>query len=350
MDNTSNNQNQYSTEYDLDIRNLCRFLCKKKILIITFAFISSLIALVVSYFIQPKWTATAITCAPTVNNLGSYYFNKRFLYNLDLFINKITQDEKTLTITKEVYQEFIKQLGSYDTRRQFWLNNNYYKNRLPGNYKKASILLDDLINNIEFIPADELRNTTDSIKLTADTSEDSNRLLRDYIEFVNKRAINNLNNEIKSIWKAETQYVNFLIKYEDVIFKDLYKKNLNLIKKSLKIIERKNIIRNDKIIPLHNSLNSGVFMLDMPFFKSQVESLINISSNHNANYDNKVIILSKLNEGFFIKENFKSFRYLKTPEDPIERESPRRVFMMVLWGTIGLLITVGVIMFRRTPY
>ncbi len=58
---------------------------------------------------------------------------------------------------KEAYQEFTKQLGSYDTRRQFWLNTDYYKQRLENDPKADAALLDELINDIEFTPADEVK-------------------------------------------------------------------------------------------------------------------------------------------------------------------------------------------------
>ena len=50
--------------------------------------------------------------------------------------------------------------------------------RLENDPKADAALLDELINNIEFTPADNLKNLTDSIKLIAETSTDANQLLR----------------------------------------------------------------------------------------------------------------------------------------------------------------------------
>ncbi|CDL08526.1 regulator of length of O-antigen component of lipopolysaccharide chains [Klebsiella pneumoniae IS43] len=38
---------------------------------------------------------------------------------------------------------------------------------------------------------------------------------------------------------------------------------------------------------------------------------------------------------------------MRTPEEPVKRDSPRRVFLMVMWGIVGALIGAGVALSRR---
>ena len=61
-----------------------------------------------------------------------------------------------------------------DTRRDFWLQTDYYKSRKSGNAHNDAALLDDLITNIQFTPADATHNTLDNIKLIAETAGDAN--------------------------------------------------------------------------------------------------------------------------------------------------------------------------------
>lgn len=65
----------------------------------------------------------------------------------------------------EAYKEFVMQLASWDTRREFWLQTDYYKQRMVGNSKADAALLDEMINNIQFIPGDFTRAVNDSVKL-----------------------------------------------------------------------------------------------------------------------------------------------------------------------------------------
>ena len=50
-----------------------------------------------------------------------------------------------------------------------------------GNSKADAALLDEMINNIQFIPGDFTRAVNDSVKLIAETAPDANNLLRQYV-------------------------------------------------------------------------------------------------------------------------------------------------------------------------
>ncbi len=59
-------------------------------------------------------------------------------------------------------------------------------------------------------------------------------------------------------------------------------------------------------------------------------------------------MLSTLNVGPTLDPRFQTYRYLRTPEEPVKRDSPRRVFLMVMWGLCAL-IGAGVALSRRRP-
>ena len=98
----------------------------------------------------------------------------------------------------EAYKEFIMQLASWDTRRDFWLQTDYYKQRQSGNARADAAMLDDLINNIQFMPGDAAKSINDSVKLTAETGQDANNLLRQYVAFASQRAAGILTTNLKA--------------------------------------------------------------------------------------------------------------------------------------------------------
>lgn len=104
----------------------------------------------------------------------------------------------------EVYKEFVMQLASWDTRRDFWSQTDYYKQRMVGNSRADAAQLDDLINDIQFIPGDAQKSVSDSVKLNAETAQDANNLLRQYVAFASQRAAGHLNDELKGAWAART--------------------------------------------------------------------------------------------------------------------------------------------------
>lgn len=73
-------------------------------------------------------------------------------------------------------------------------------------------MLDDLINNIQFMPGDAAKSINDSVKLTAETGQDANNLLRQYVAFASQRAAGHLNDELKGARAARTVQMKAQVK------------------------------------------------------------------------------------------------------------------------------------------
>lgn len=127
--------------------------------------------------------------------LGGYYSQQQFLRNPDIKTDPASSDKPS--VMDEAYKKFIMQLASRDTRRDFWLQTDYYKQRMVGNSKADAAMLDELINNIQFTPGDFTRAINDNVKLIAETAPDANNLLRQYVAFASQRAASHLNDELK---------------------------------------------------------------------------------------------------------------------------------------------------------
>lgn len=340
------NSHSQSLEYELDIRSLFCALWQGKIWIISLAFIFAAVALIVSYMMQQKWSANAVTDLPTISNLGAYYSQQQFLRNLDSHINE-TQDNQLPTISNQVYQEFTTQVGSYDTRREFWLNSDYYKTRMEGNAKADAALLDELIDDIQFTPQDDNKILHDNVKLVAETATDANRLLREYISFANKRASFNLNEQIKGAWAAKAQSLKALIKRQEMVAKANYERRLNNLQQSFKVAQKQGISRNKVDVPIDQLPDSEMFLLGTSLLQAQIETLQATGPNYDESYDQNIAMLKTLNVEPALENNFQTYRYLRTPEDPVKRDSPRRALMMVIWGMIGALSGIGIVLLRR---
>jgi len=68
---------------------------------------------------------------------------------------------------------------------------------------------------------------------------------------------------------------------------------------------------------------------------------------YDLSYDQNKAMLSTLQAGPRLDKQFQTYRYLRTPEEPVSRDSPRRLFMMIMWGVIGALVGAGVALVRR---
>ena len=333
------------TENELDVRGLFRVLWAGKFWIAGIALGFALIALAYTFFARQEWSATAITDRPTVNMLGGFYSQQQFLRNLDVKANPASADQPS--VMDESYKEFIMQLASWDTRRDFWNQTDYFKQRMVGNSKADAALLDELINNIQFMAGDPLRNINDSVKLIAETAPDANNLLRQYVAFASQRAASHLNDELKGAWAARTVQMKAQVKRQEEVAKAIFNRRVHNIEQALKIAEKSNISRSEIDVPADELPDSEMFLLGRPMLQARLENLQAVGPDVDLDYDQNRAMLTTLNVGPTLDPRFQTYRYLRTPEEPVKRDSPRRAFLMIMWGIVGALIGAGVALTRR---
>lgn len=334
-----------SAENELDIRGLFRTLWAGKLWIVGMALLFALVALLYTFFARQEWGATAITDRPTVNMLGGFYSQQQFLRNLDARANQVPVEQPS--VMDDSYKEFIVQLASWDTRRDFWSQTDYYKQRMVGNSRADAALLDDLINDIQFTPGDALKSISDSVKLTAETAQDANNLLRQYVAFASQRAAGHLNDELKGAWAARTIQMKAQVKRQEAVAKAIYDRRVKNIEQALTVAQQHNISRSETDVPADELPDSELFLLGRPMLQARLENLQAAGPEFDLDYDQNRAMLTTLNVGPILDPRFQTYRYLRTPEEPVKRDSPRRAFLMIMWGIVGALIGSGVALVRR---
>lgn len=332
-------------ENELDIRGLFRTLWAGKRWIVGLALLFALVVLIYTFFARQEWSATAITDRPTVNMLGGFYSQQQFLRNLDIKANLASTDQPS--VMDEAYKEFIMQLASWDTRREFWSQTDYYKQRMSGNSRADAALLDDLINNIVFIPGDPAKSINDSVKLIAETAPDANNLLRQYVAFASQRAAGHLNDELKGAWAARTIQMKAQVKRQAEVAQAIFDRRIHSVQEALSVAQKNNITRSETDVPAEELPDSELFMLGRPLLQARLENLQAVGPEYDLDYDQNRAMLSTLNVGPVSEPRFQTYRYLRTPEEPVKRDSPRRAFLMVMWGIVGALVGAGVALARR---
>ena len=334
-----------NAEQELDIRGLFSTLWAGKRWIAGTAILFALIVLAYTFFARQEWSATAITDSPTVNMLGGYYSQQQFLRNLDSKANQTSADQPS--VMDEAYKEFIMQLASWDTRRDFWKQTDYYKQRQTKNAQADAALLDDQINDIVFTPGDVMKNVNDSVKLVAETAADANNLLRQYVAFASQRAAGHLNDELKGAWAARTIQMKAQVKRQEEVASAIFDRRVHNVQSALKIAEQNNISRSVTDVPADELPDSELFMLGRPMLQARLENLQAAGPDYDLDYDQNRAMLTTLNVGPTLDPRFQTYRYLRTPEEPVKRDSPRRLFFMVMWGIVGALIGAGIALARR---
>ncbi|BAE75659.1 Lipopolysaccharide biosynthesis protein WzzE [Sodalis glossinidius str. 'morsitans'] len=337
---------EQAIDNELDLRGLLCSLWRGKLTVIACAVVFALGALIYSLVVRQEWTAIAITDKPTVNVLGSYFSQQQFLRNLDVK-NTALPTTDTLSIADEAYQEFLRQLASYDTRRDFWFASPYYQSRKKGDVHADAVLLDELINAIQFLPHDDVKKLPDSARLVVETAPDANQLLRRYVDFANQRAANHLNEDVVAAWAARTVSLKAQVKRQEAVAAAVYHREQLQLNQALKLAHAQGIDRSRTNVVADSLPQSEMFLLGHPLLQARLDALQAAGPAYDTDYDQNRAMLTTLNVGPVLNKSFKTYRYLRTPEEPVKRDKPRRLFLLILWGAVGTLIGAGVALARR---
>lgn len=328
---------------ELDIKKLFMTLWQGKwiIILVTLVFAISVYAL--SYLMTPVWTATAITIKPGSDEVGNFSMVQQSVNSLDL---SSSEKDVTLSVNDVIYRQFIETISSYDFKRQFWMDSDYYLNQakpLKTDHEKA-VLLEKLILNIQFIAQDDRKGNQDTLLLKAETAKTASDLLRAYIDKANQTVINNLSRQSD---KARTNLIADLERVANNLThtaEDKFKLKVTALETELNeaLDQYKQLsVRADALPNELESLNIGI---------SAIKTLLNEINLSGPQYDDRLneyqLKLKELDRLPQISQFEQAFRFLRTPYEPISPDSPRRVFWAFLAALFGGFVGVCIALIR----
>lgn len=170
---------------------------KNTAIIMIFTLVLAIAGFGVSFLITPQWTAEATLKESDASALGNYYALNKTYQLLDG--TEVTQDQ---TISKNVYQVFWQKLASPDNIRQFWINSDYYKQKVVNDFQQDTELLNKLSADFQFFTQETQGLKYDGIQLTLDNPKMAAELLNNYILYTNELTKQQLYQDLITRWKT----------------------------------------------------------------------------------------------------------------------------------------------------
>lgn len=336
----------YQDNDEVDLVELFRTLWKQKAKIALVTAATTLAAGIYAFTAEEVWTSKAVLDTPKLEEIDSYY---EFTQQLRRTLQKPTIGAITLIpdqITKEVFTEFQKQTNSIDLRREFWLQSDYYQNlvkniKLEKDKQKE---LDDLIEkNITVVPIDEQKIKFPSVSLSANRADIAQELLTQYVDKLNEKVWKSKTTELKTVLKEEVSELENEKKLLEFRAETERKNAIEIIGKAKNVAEKANIKDlNLTAMKGNANVNSGdmLFFLGTKALDAQIDNLVNKPVTMPTRYYEVDRMLAELKKLPALEFNIKSYRYLQTPNEPLTRNEPKRVLVLVLGVIVGLIIGV----------
>lgn len=341
-------------EDEIDLLEMFQTIWSQKAKIALVTLVTTLAAGVYAFTAEEVWTSKAVFDQPKLAEINEYYTVTQQLKRIlqSSTIGDVALEPKK--ITEEVYSEFIKQIDSYDLRKEFWLDTDYYAEKIKGQESNSakSMILNELIDysiKAEFVDGKKITNP--SISLSADSAAMAKKLLEQFFHKVNERVWEHKKNELGI---AISQLVADLEAEKTHIKFDVETQKGNVIKTSrnAKNIAEKANIKDFNMNAIQG--NANVAQTDMLFFlgtkalDAQLDNLVNKSSILPVRYYQIEQILSDLKKLPSLKNmNVKSYRYLMSPREPVGKDKPKKAMILVLGALLGGMLGVMIVLVQH---
>ena len=334
----------YQDNDEIDLIELFRTLWKQKAKIALVTAATTLVAGIYAFTAEEVWTSKAVFDAPKLEEIGSYY---EFTQQLRRTLQKPTIGAITLIpdqVTKEVFAEFQKQANSIDLRREFWQQSDYYQNLIKDikSEKDKAKELDDLIEkNITVTAADGQKILFPSVSLSANTAVISKELLTDYVDRLNAKVWKSKTTELKTVLKEEMAELENEKKLLEFRAETDRKNAIEIIGKAKNVAEKANIKElNFTAMQGNANVNSSdmLFFLGTKALDAQIDNLINKPITMPTRYYEVERMLAALKKLPEFNVDIKSYRYLQAPSEPLTKDKPQKVLILVLGFLLGIIM------------
>lgn len=318
---------------EIDLFDLIAQLWKKKHWIIGCMLVTTLLAAAYAFTAKEQWTATAVVDVPSFDSMDNYYQGTRLLEgNVD---KPISSEE----VAEKLFKQFISQAGSYNELSKFISESDYFKKSIEGQSESQKAkLLNEIVDKIKILKdKDDLIYT---INFPANTPYESKKLLEDYIKVVNTDISKIQYAQLASLISNRKNSIQNQMNALKKIAEDRRQEEIKNIKMALTIANRSNI-QKPELSGLTKLDTNSLFLLGKNALNAMSENIIDQPLTLTDDY-------YSLQGQYINLERFKvdgnsaqAFRYLKGPTEPVNKDKPLRILILIVGLVFGLILGLG---------
>lgn len=349
---------------EIDLIELFRVLWKKKVWIVLSAFVCTLIAGIYAFTAKEQWTSTAVVVEPRSTDLSTLLPARaeyaRIIGDGDFSAGKLSDS---------LYGQFKHFLLSNDLKRQFLEQSEWVKNytkemteEQKRKYIEETVSKYLIVHEVDPKKKDLTELDKIGLKLTfsAETPKDTQSVLTEYVSFVNKYILNQINQEFKLGFNLRLDALKFTKEQIEENLTEAKKVQVENLTNALDIAKKAGIKdfsrgNNNISVPEYmlgdarlnisdSKLADGtyLFMLGEKYLQAQLDIAKNNPIVYPTNYystERQLSKLTKLAPQLDSVENVKAYYYLSSPDYPVQRDWPKRLILLIAGAFLGGILS-----------
>lgn len=333
-------QQQYNNPYDIDLFDLAIQSWKKKSWIVGCAIIVTLLSAIYAFTAKEQWTATATIDAPSFNSIENYY------QAYQLIEDGVDRGTTLDTIGERLFKQFISQAGSYNELSNYIRKSTYFQEiSSEKSEQNKTILLNEIIDNIKIVKDKD--DLIYYISFSADSANQAKNLLAGYMETMASNVSQIQYSQLKTLISNKKNNIKNQMDALKKIAEEQRVEEIDNIKMALAIAEKSNI-KKPELNGMARLDNNNLFLLGSDALSAMFGSIKNKPLALDGSYYNLQRQYINLDKFKVDGSGAQAFNYLKNPSEPISRDKPKRIFIIIAGCILGGFIGAGYVLISVT--
>jgi len=345
----------YQDNDEIDLIELFRTLWKQKAKIALVTAATTLAAGIYAFTAEEVWTSKAVITAPKASDMGEFYQQAQ---NLDRNAPMVTtpdgvqiksEDATPLQLNNlrgSLFNDFKRELESENERRHFVAKTDYYQEKIKGeSTRDQKLTLKEMVeDNISYFAADGKKIKFDTISFSANTPQQAQLLLQQYMVQLNSKVIKKNEVELNLLLNKFRQDLGTEAKNLESNAEDQLKLEINAVKSALAQAKGMNLTEPAANLPAEIN-NATMYLLGSKALSAKL-TLLQVSEPVLASrYFEIQQQLKALNSIKILSTEGKAFTYIDEPNEPAKNDKPQRVFILMVGLLLGMILGCSYILF-----
>ncbi len=320
QNNNSMTKNQLNKSSDeIDLMDLVVQLWRGKWMVLSFAVIAIIIAIIYIFVAKQKWTSEAIVTYPDSGQIANYNNAMSVLYG---------QNPANAPTVIDVQQRFF---GRFDASLSA-LSEQLDNQEIP--------------EKLTIVPAVKDQPVPLKISYTAATAGEAQKTLTTYIQQINKRSVTELDNDLQISINSKIEDLKEDLATKVKVAQEKKDKRLEILNQALVVAQQSNI-KNTVVQQAETLSEDTLFVLGSDALTSIIKNEATRPLPLDEAYYNARQTLLSISALKSKPDSTYSLRYVMKPNLPIHRDSPKKGVILVLATLIGLILGSGVVLGRN---
>ncbi len=317
--NFSTADGRRSEPENVDLLDIVMQLWRSKLTVITFVAVFIFFAGAYLFIAKEKWNSTAIVTMPDSGQIANYNNSMSIIY---------AQNKTNAPSVTDIQYRFFNRFNALISALSEELDNQS---------KPEKLVIEPAVKG-QAMPL--------KISYIGTSAEDARKTLTAYIDKINQRVIDELNQDLVTNINATMKDLKSSLDTQELVAKEKRDKRLQVLRQALAVAQQSNI-KSTEVQQAESLSEDTLFVLGSDALSATIQNEstrpLPLSENYYTTLQSYMAVKALAHKA----DTTASFQYVMKPNLPVRRDSPKRGLVLILAALLGGLVGSGYVLGRN---